>query len=390
MTKHRKYHEPKPLFIERMKQLITNEKDFNNYISISKEDTPNSIRCNTLKISPSKLKLRLEENYNWTINQPFKDFPEIMIIEGKKIEDNHINTANNSNNQNNLKESINDLPLTTSLRVGGWEYDSKISTRKNLSNIIQLSPGELGRSIEHLLGYYYVQEISSMLPVIALNINSNINQNSNETVLDLCASPGSKTTQIASSMNNQGLIIANEISLGRIKILSANLGRCGVTNTIITLKNGINLCENFYENNILFDKILVDAPCSGEGTLRSSPKTAIMWNINMIKKLSKIQKHLVESALKILKPNGTLIYSTCTHAPEENEEVIDYMLRLFSNKIKIEKASISLPKELKSREGITNWQNNSYSKEIKQCCRIYPQDNNTEGFFIAKIRKLIN
>ena len=133
------------------------------------------------------------------------------------------------------------------------------------------------------------------------------------------------------------------------------------------------------------DKILIDAPCSGEGTLRSTPKTALMWNINSVKNLSGIQKKLVASAIKILKTDGELVYSTCTHAPEENEEVVDFILKNFP-KMKIQKPV--LPDELKFRQGITNWQGKKYSNEVKFSARIYPQDNNTEGFFIAKFKKI--
>ncbi|MFQ5532124.1 MAG: NOL1/NOP2/sun family putative RNA methylase, partial [Candidatus Nanoarchaeia archaeon] len=242
---------------------------------------------------------------------------------------------------------------------------------------VKLGPGELGRALEHLLGYYYIQELASMLPVIALNPKPG------ETILDLCSAPGSKTTQLASYMNNTGTIIANEVSLGRIKILASNLERCGVTNTIITKKDGSALCKRLKQQAIQFDKILVDAPCSGEGTLRSSPKTYIMWNPKAIKAVCKIQKSLLANAIKILKPNREIIYSTCTHAPEENEGVIDFILKNFNN-IKIEK--IKLP--IKTREGISSFDNESYHQSVKLAHRIYPHDANTEGFFIVKIREV--
>ena len=312
-------YEPKPLFLERMKSLLG--KDFDDYMEILKKEPVRSFRCNTLKISIEDLKKRLE-NKDWKIRTPFKNFPEIMIVDS------------------------------------------------------ELQPGELGRALEHLLGYYYIQEIASMLPTLVLNPKPE------ERILDLCASPGSKTTQMAARMNNMGLLIANEVKFGRIKILSANTERCGVMNLLITKRDGIALCKRFKEENFLFDKILLDAPCSGEGTIRSSPKTLEMWNPKTIENLSKLQKALIASAIEILKPNGELVYSTCTHAPEENEEVVDFALKNF--KVKIEK--INLP--IKTREGITSWQEKEYSKEIRFSCRIYPQDNDTEGFFIAKIKKL--
>ena len=167
-------------FIDRMKLLLKQETD--DFFKISYTQTPDSIRCNTLKISPEKLIQRLRR-YGWDITQPYKEFPEIMIVRNNK-------------------------------------------------------PGELGKSKEHLLGYFYVQDISSMLPILILKPNSN------DTLLDLCASPGSKTTQSAALMNNRGAIVANEVNLGRIGILSSNLERCGVTNTIITRKEGAALCNN--------------------------------------------------------------------------------------------------------------------------------------------------
>jgi len=316
MTK--RTYEPKPLFLERMKKLLG--KDFDSYMEILKKEPVRSFRCNTLKISSEVLKKRLEEK-GWKIKIPFEKFPEIMIVES------------------------------------------------------DLQPGELGRAIEHLLGYYYIQEIASMLPVLVLNPKPN------ERVLDLCASPGSKTTQIAARMENTGLLIANEVKFGRVKILAANTERCGVMNMIMTRKDGIALCKRFKDENILFDKILLDAPCSGEGTIRSTPKTLEMWNINTIKLLSNLQKSLIASAIEILKPNGEIVYSTCTHAPEEDEEIVDYALKNFN--VQVEK--IELP--LKTVQGITKWEDKEYLEDVKYSCRVYPQNADTEGFFLVKLRK---
>lgn len=323
--------EPKPLFLERMAELLPDEKDFEKYLEIIKIPLVNSIRVNTIKISVDELKSRLEDK-GWLIEQLFPKNPEIMIIKGKKVG----------------------------------------------TDILDLEPGELGRSLEHLLGYYYVQEIVSMLPVIALNPRPS------DTVLDIAAAPGSKTTQISAHMKNQGTIIANDLSLPRLKILASNLERCGAANVIITRKDGISLCRRFKDAGLEFDKILVDAPCSGEGTLRGSPKTAIMWNPNTIRAMSKMQKALLAGAIEVLKPKGELIYSTCTHAPEENEEILDYVLNTFKGRIKIE--SLALP--ISCRPGMTEWRGKSYNKAVESACRIYPQDNNTEGFFLAKIKKI--
>ncbi|MFA5020077.1 MAG: RsmB/NOP family class I SAM-dependent RNA methyltransferase [Candidatus Pacearchaeota archaeon] len=308
----------KPRFIERMKMLLGN--DFEDYLKTLEKPYINSIRCNTLKISTEELKKRLEKK--WKVMQPFKEHPEIFHI------------------------------------------------------ISSLEPGEIGKALEYSLGYYYVQETSSMMPPLV------INPDENDIVLDIAASPGSKTTQIAAMMNNKGILIANDIKLDRIRILSTNLQRCGVSNCIITQEEGTNLCKKIEKTNFRFNKILVDAPCSGEGTLRTNPKTAVMFNENLIEKFSKTQKIILSSALKILSNGGEAVYSTCTHAPEENEEVINYILENFNVKLE----EIKLP--VKFHHGITEWKGKHYNNEVKKCARIYPQDNNTEGFFICKMRKL--
>ncbi len=375
--------QPKPVFLERMQKLLG--KDFEKYMKILKKEPVKSIRCNKLKISPAELKKKLQQK-GWKIKQPFKKYPEVMIVEGKITSENNNSKKNNVNTENRMDVSINNPG------GGGWGSGGKI--------LVPLEPGELGRTLEHLLGYYYIQELASMLPVIVLKPKPN------QMILDLCAAPGSKTTQIAAEMRNTGTIIANDISLGRIKILASNLERCGVVNTIITRKEGFSLCKRLKNANLKevggqgqslkkigqninlvpsrFDKILVDAPCSGEGTIRSSPKTLLMWNIKSIKSLSKIQKSLLSAAIEILKPGGEIVYSTCTHAPEENEEVIDFILKKFRGNIKIE--DIKLP--IKCRMGITSWNNIKYGKNVAKSCRIYPHDADTEGFFITKFRRV--
>ncbi len=368
-------YQPKPLFLERMQQLLTDKKDFDNYLKILKKPPLDYIRCNTLKISPEELKKRLEDK-GWKIKQPFKEYPEIMIVEGKYVHSSssRIDNEEKSNKPSNKNSSINRI----SVRSLGESLALSNNKRGEAERILQdLQPGELGRSMEHLLGYYYIQELASMLPIIALQPKPN------EIILDLCASPGSKTTQIASEMKNIGTIIANDISLARIKILASNLERCGCSNVIITREEGVRLCKKLLEHDFKIDKILLDAPCSGEGTFRSLPKGFQMWNINTVRNLSKMQKRLISSAIELLKPNGEIVYSTCTHAPEENEEVVDFIINKFKDEVKIE--SINLP--IKCRQGITNWYDKSYINNVKKSCRIYPQDNNTEGFFIAKFKK---
>ncbi|MFA5258797.1 MAG: RsmB/NOP family class I SAM-dependent RNA methyltransferase [Candidatus Pacearchaeota archaeon] len=319
----RPYHEPKPALVERMKILLNDENDLKAFFEMSKIQGRRSIRVNTLKISPEDLIKRLREK-NWNVSQPITNHPEIIQI------------------------------------------------------CSELLPGALGKSEEHLLGYYYVQEITSMMPILALQPKTD------EIMLDLCAAPGSKTTQAAALMENKGTIIANDLNIGRISILSANLERFGITNTIITRHDGLELCERIKKSKtrIKFDKILVDAPCSGEGNIRCSPGTYLEWSENLLKSLGKRQKKLASAALELLKVNGEMIYSTCTHSPEENEEVIEHLLNNYDIEIK----EIKLP--IKFRPGISEWKGKTFSEQIKKAARIYHHDNDLEGFFLCKIKKL--
>ncbi len=231
---------------------------------------------------------------------------------------------------------------------------------------------DLGNLIEHFLGCIYIQEAASMLPAAVLQPKPG------DIVLDMCASPGSKTTQMAAMMQNEGLIVANDISGARMKPLGINLQRSGITNAAVTVMHG----QQFRKRGIAFDKVLVDAPCSGTGTIRRNTETLKMWNAGMVKRLSATQKSLIETAFVILKEGGEMVYSTCSVEPEENEEVIDCLLNKFAN-ASLEKIQLPISKS----EPVTGFEGKLYNSEVKKCLRIFPQDNNTEGFFVAKIRK---
>ena len=195
---------------------------------------------------------------------------------------------------------------------------------------------DVGNTLEHQLGYFYVQEAASMIPPLALNPKPG------EIILDMAASPGSKTTQMAQMMKNKGLIIANDVVGIRMMPLCVNLTRLGITNTITTLMSG----QQFNKFSDKFDKVLIDAPCSGTGTIRKSVKTIRMWNPRVLKSLSKIQKQLLQAAFNATKKGGIIVYSTCSLEPEENEGVISEFLN--NNKTaKLE--NISLPGLISSK-----------------------------------------
>ncbi len=231
---------------------------------------------------------------------------------------------------------------------------------------------DIGNHLFHQLGKIYVQEPASMIPAIVLNPKPG------EFVLDMAAAPGSKTTQMAAMMKNRGGIIANESDYKRLKMLDMNLQRCGVLNAVITNMNGLA----FRKRNTKFDKVLIDAPCSGTGTIRKSFLTLRMWNEKMVEKLSRLQEKLLESAFEAVRKEGVVVYSTCSLEPFENERVISNFLNKHENAIPME---IELP--LKRDKAITEFENEQFNPSVSKCLRISPQRNDTDGFFVCRIKK---
>ena len=169
----------------------------------------------------------------------------------------------------------------------------------------------------HEAGVYYLQEASAMAPVALLAPKPG------ERICDLCAAPGGKTTQIAGRMAGEGFLLCNEINLKRAKILSRNIERMGVANALVTNEHPQTLASR-YEG--YFDRVLVDAPCSGEGMFRKEEAAVTDWSVETVQMCANRQKEILRSAAKLLKPGGRLVYSTCTFAPEENEQVIEEFL----------------------------------------------------------------
>ena len=220
-------------------------------------------------------------------------------------------------------------------------------------------------------GLIYLQSLSSMIPPLALNPKEG------EKILDLTAAPGGKTTEIAALMNNKGYILANEIDKIRCERLKYNIEKQGTS--IIEVNNGKG--EKLGElNKEKFDKVLLDAPCSGEGTfLANSPKTYISWSLKTVNDLAKLQKKLFKSAYEALKPNGTMIYSTCTLNIEEDEKIVDWAIKNLN--LKIIDINLNIDEKNKLPINIKDL-DESISKTIK----IMPSKN-MEGFYIAKLQK---
>lgn len=170
-----------------------------------------------------------------------------------------------------------------------------------------------GKNPLHEAGAYYIQEPSAMLPAELLKAQPG------ECILDLCAAPGGKTTKIAVDMKGEGLLVANEIHPKRAAILSSNVERMGIKNAVVTNESSDRLLKKFPE---FFDRILVDAPCSGEGMFRKDEEARAQWNEENVIKCAVRQKEILDNAAAMLRPGGKLVYSTCTFSPEENEKMI--------------------------------------------------------------------
>ena len=169
----------------------------------------------------------------------------------------------------------------------------------------------------HEAGVYYLQEASAMAPVALLDPSPK------ERVCDLCAAPGGKTTQIAGRMRGEGFLLCNEINPKRAKILSRNIERLGVGNALVTNEHPQKLAEHLAG---YFDKVLIDAPCSGEGMFRKEEAAVTDWSVETVQMCARRQAEILESGAKLLRPGGRLVYSTCTFAPEENEQTIEGFL----------------------------------------------------------------
>lgn len=298
-------------FLKLMQQALPDAEDFSQFLAISQQPLRRAIRINTIKISVADF-LVLTANHPWQ------------------------------------------LTAVPWCEEGFW---------------VTLTDDQLplGSFAEHLSGLFYIQEPSSMLPVMALFADNEDPLN----VMDMAAAPGSKTTQIAAKMANQGLLLANEYAASRVKVLHANLSRCGITNTVLTHFDarvfGAALPEQF-------DAILLDAPCSGEGVIRKDPHAFSQWSLESTEHIAATQQELLLSAFHALKPGGRLIYSTCTLNQIENQQVIASLMERFPDAVQIEPLIDLFPRaaEVATAEGFLH---------------VFPQRFDSEGFFVASLRK---
>jgi len=277
---------------------------------------------------------------------------------------------------------VNTLKITRSnlaqaLIARGCNVDSVEKTKVGLKVYDSTVP--VGATPEYLSGRYMIQSASSFIPVMALCPQPD------ETICDMAAAPGGKTTHIGQLMKNQGVLFANDLRADRCVALQANIQRMGLTNCIVTNYDGLKLKHVVPK----CDRVLLDAPCSGSGIIARDPSIKVKRGTDDFKEHAKLQKELLMTAVDMVdaksKTGGYIVYSTCSVAVEENECVIDHILRVRNVEL------VSFDKSVEfGREGFTRYRGLRFHPSLKNSKRFFPHAHNMDGFFVAKLKKISN
>ena len=232
-----------------------------------------------------------------------------------------------------------------------------------------------GKHPYHEAGVYYIQEPSAMAPVAYLDVKPG------ERVLDLCAAPGGKSTQIATEMKGEGILFCNEIHPARAKILSENVERLGITNAVVLNETPGHLAE-FFDG--YFDRILVDAPCSGEGMFRKNEDACGEWSLANVELCGERQDEILDCAASMLKPGGRIVYSTCTFAPIENEGSVYRFLKRHP-----EFGTVEVELYDGMTKGRLDWycEDEEYKEAVERTVRLWPHKLKGEGHYLAILQK---
>jgi len=231
-------------------------------------------------------------------------------------------------------------------------------------------PYSPARTLEHWAGLFYIQRASSAVAASALGAAPG------DRVLDLCAAPGGKATHLAEIVGEAGGVVANDPVDGRLRALLGNLYRLGLPNVLVTSADGRQLPES-----ATFDRVLVDAPCSAEGSLRGKEGVLPEVEPGFREQIAETQAGLLEKAVRMVRPGGTVLYVTCTFAPEENEAVVDRILR--EAPVRVE----SIPLELPHAPGLTEFGSGRFDPSLEAAWRIYPHHLDSGGLFLCRLRK---
>ncbi len=238
--------------------------------------------------------------------------------------------------------------------------------------LFRLPDAQPGTNWPYVHGWLHGQEEVSAFPALVLDPQPG------ERVWDACAAPGSKTTQLAALMEDSGLVVATDNNLGRLSALRSNTERLGVTNVAVTREDARHHSLKPFGSEP-YDHALVDVPCSCEGTLRKNPDALDQWTLDHVKSITGVQRKILKRAIEATRPGGTVVYSTCTFAPEENEAVLDYALEELPCRL------VEFDSPLEAAPGITEWQDEQFDASMTRAKRIYPHHNDTGGFFCAKL-----
>jgi len=239
--------------------------------------------------------------------------------------------------------------------------------------LLRLDDRSPGTTWPYVHGWLHGQEEVSALPATALDPRPD------DRVWAACAAPGSKATQLSALMGDAGRVVANDSSLGRLSALRHNAERLGVTNMVVTNRDARNYSLAPFEFDA-FDRALVDAPCSCEGTCRKNPDVLEEWTLDHVREVAGVQKGILRRAVQATRPGGVVVYATCTFAPEENEAVLDHALEAESCEVE------PFETPLTTAPGVTEWEGESFAESVRLARRVYPHRNDTGGFFCAKLR----
>lgn len=301
-----------------------------------------------------EVKMNLPEDFKKRMQSMLLDEYDVFLqsYEGKTYRSLRMNPL-----KGDTKEGVKKLPFD--LTPVGWEENGYYYGEDS----------KAGKHPYHDAGVYYIQEASAMVPVVLLEPEPG------ERILDLCAAPGGKSTQIAAYMRGEGILISNEIHPARAKILSENIERMGIANAIVTNETPQRLAETFFE---YFDAVLVDAPCSGEGMFRKNEEACGEWSLDNVRLCADRQDEILDCAAKMVRPGGRIVYSTCTFAPLENEGSISRFLKKHTDFTVCEPSVKTEGME----GGVPKWQEDA-AEGIDKTLRLWPHKIKGEGHFAA-------
>ena len=239
--------------------------------------------------------------------------------------------------------------------------------------VLEVDTDKPGNTWPYVHGWVTGQEEVSAVPPAVLDPERG------DVVWDACAAPGSKTTQLAAEIEDRGLVVANDDNLGRLSALRGNCDRLGVTSAAVTNEDARRFTFDAFPGIEAFDSALVDAPCTCEGTLRKNADALEGAGPGASRNLAALQTDILRRAVRLTREGGTVVYSTCTFAPEENEAVVDAALDAGDCRL------VGFETGLESSPGVTEWDGESYDESLEKARRYYPHQNDTGGFFCAKL-----